>query len=96
MTKKNLKVKDIERLENTSVASALVVATVMDNAPHENLGCQGVSCEGAGATACNGINATIAQICTVVGGVCCTGCTVCTVCSACSSCTVCTGSTVDF
>jgi hypothetical protein len=59
MAKKRLGAKDIERLENTSVASALMGAghESMAVADCGGLSCIGISCYGAGAT-CNNATAT--------------------------------------
>lgn len=96
MTKRSLKARDIERLENTSVASAMGAATFMGATAGHNAGCLAISCEGAGAT-CQPPFGTSGSVgaCSLIGGVCCTGCTACTACTVCSSCTICTGSTIS-
>lgn len=79
--KKNLKASDVERLENTSFASALAAADGSSHEAHAAGDCGVVSCVGI---SCNGIG----SVCTGVG-VCCTGCTACTQCSGCSAGTAC-------
>lgn len=86
--KKILKATDIERLENTSIASALgAMAGGGDAAPHS------VNCGycTANSTIC-GTNTCVGFTCTGFG-VCCTGCTACTG-QTCNKCTA--GSCVAF
>lgn len=78
--KKNLKASDVERLENTSFASALAAGDGSGVAAHAD-DCGVVSCVGI---SCNGVG----SVCTGVG-VCCTGCTACSQCSGCSGGTAC-------
>jgi hypothetical protein len=77
--KRNLKASDIDKLENTSLASAL--SAVEGAHVHSDVDCIGVSCVGV---SCNGLG----SICTGAG-VCCTGCTGCSGCTACSNGTAC-------
>lgn len=78
--KRNLKASDIDKLENTSFASA--IAGVEGGHAHAVDGdCGAVSCVGI---SCNGIG----SVCTGAGG-CCTGCTGCSGCTVCSAGTAC-------